>query len=207
MASPGKKSYPLRIDPELWAEIERLAAQELRSANAQVEYLLREALARRGRKPKPPSTDEGGKAGREPPRIAAHPTGATIGLRLQLGQQAARTAQPVPGREHLPVRLRRDRAAGRTRRPAVGARRDRGALHAARRRAAAGGRGAAGDGAVVRGDRRAPAALLLRPRTPALAGARGRDRRDGQLRARRPLQGHAAPGRPRISRAARSAQR
>jgi hypothetical protein len=53
MASPGKKSYPLRIDPALWAEIERLAAQELRSANAQVEFLLREALARRGRKIKP----------------------------------------------------------------------------------------------------------------------------------------------------------
>jgi hypothetical protein len=49
MASPGKKSYPLRIDPTLWAEIERMAAQELRSANAQVEYLLREALGRRGR--------------------------------------------------------------------------------------------------------------------------------------------------------------
>jgi hypothetical protein len=49
MASPGKKSFLLRIDPELWAEIERLAAAELRSANAQVEYLLREALkARRG---------------------------------------------------------------------------------------------------------------------------------------------------------------
>ena len=48
MASPGKKSYPLRIDPALWAAIERLAAQELRSANAQVEYLLREALARHG---------------------------------------------------------------------------------------------------------------------------------------------------------------
>jgi hypothetical protein len=48
MASPGKKSFPLRIDPALWAEVERLAAQELRSANAQVEYLLREALARRG---------------------------------------------------------------------------------------------------------------------------------------------------------------
>lgn len=55
MASPGKKSYPLRIDPALWAEIERLAAQELRSANAQVEFLLREALARRGRLPGPPS--------------------------------------------------------------------------------------------------------------------------------------------------------
>ena len=51
MASPGKKSYPLRIDPALWAEIERLAAQELRSANAQVEFLLREGLAKRGRLP------------------------------------------------------------------------------------------------------------------------------------------------------------
>ena len=49
MASPDKKSFLLRIQPALWAEIERLAAQELRSANAQVEYLLREALARRGR--------------------------------------------------------------------------------------------------------------------------------------------------------------
>ncbi len=47
MASPSKKSYPLRIDPVLWAEIERLAAAELRSVNAQVEYLLREALGRR----------------------------------------------------------------------------------------------------------------------------------------------------------------
>lgn len=48
MASPDKKSFPLRVDPELWAEVERLAAQELRSANAQAEVLLREALARRG---------------------------------------------------------------------------------------------------------------------------------------------------------------
>jgi hypothetical protein len=47
MASPGKKSFLLRIDPELWAEIERLAAGELRSVNAQVEYLLREALKAR----------------------------------------------------------------------------------------------------------------------------------------------------------------
>ena len=48
MASPGKKSFPLRVDPELWSEVERLAAQELRSANAQAEMLLREALGRRG---------------------------------------------------------------------------------------------------------------------------------------------------------------
>ena len=40
----------LRIDPVLWAEIERMAAQELRSSNAQVEYLLRDALSQRGRK-------------------------------------------------------------------------------------------------------------------------------------------------------------
>jgi hypothetical protein len=50
MASPDKKSFLLRIDPALWSEIERLAAAELRSVNAQVEYLLRDALAaRRGR--------------------------------------------------------------------------------------------------------------------------------------------------------------
>ncbi|MBA4175501.1 MAG: hypothetical protein C0505_02915 [Leptothrix sp. (in: Bacteria)] len=55
MASPGKKHFPLRIDPAVWAEIERLAAQELRSVNAQVEFLLREALARRGRKLPPPA--------------------------------------------------------------------------------------------------------------------------------------------------------
>lgn len=55
MASPDKKSFPLRIDPALWAEVERLAAQELRSANAQAEVLLREALARRGIKVQPPA--------------------------------------------------------------------------------------------------------------------------------------------------------
>ena len=50
MASPGKKAFLLRIDPAVWAEIERLAAAELRSVNAQVEYLLRDALrARLGR--------------------------------------------------------------------------------------------------------------------------------------------------------------
>ncbi len=48
MASPDKKCFLLRIDPALWAELERLAAGELRSVNAQVEYLLREALLRRG---------------------------------------------------------------------------------------------------------------------------------------------------------------
>ena len=47
MASPDKKSFALRIDPELWTQVERLAASELRSVNAQVEYLLREAVKAR----------------------------------------------------------------------------------------------------------------------------------------------------------------
>lgn len=54
MASPDNKSFPLRVDPALWAEVERLAASELRSANAQAELLLREALTRRGVKLDPP---------------------------------------------------------------------------------------------------------------------------------------------------------
>ena len=43
-----RKAYLLRIDPDLWSEIERLAQAELRSVNGEIEYLLREALARRG---------------------------------------------------------------------------------------------------------------------------------------------------------------
>ena len=52
MASPDKQAFLLRVDPRLWAEIERLAAAELRSVNAQVEYLLRQALNARGVEPK-----------------------------------------------------------------------------------------------------------------------------------------------------------
>ena len=48
MASRDKKTFLLRVDPDLWADMERLAAAELRSVNAQVEFLLREALASRG---------------------------------------------------------------------------------------------------------------------------------------------------------------
>ena len=51
-----RKAYPLRVDPALWAAVERCAAADLRSINAQVECLLREALKARGVKlelPKP----------------------------------------------------------------------------------------------------------------------------------------------------------
>jgi len=38
----------MRIDPALWREIERWAADELRSVTGQVEFILREAIRRRG---------------------------------------------------------------------------------------------------------------------------------------------------------------
>lgn len=47
MASPKRKSFPLRIDPKLFEEIEAWAHQEFRSVNGQVEFLLREAVRRR----------------------------------------------------------------------------------------------------------------------------------------------------------------
>jgi len=43
-----KKAFLLRVDPGVWAAILRLAQTELRSMNAEIEFLLRDALARRG---------------------------------------------------------------------------------------------------------------------------------------------------------------
>jgi hypothetical protein len=56
-----KKAFLLRLDPVIWNEMERLAQSELRSVNAQIEFLLRDALAQRGIKLKgkparPPSS-------------------------------------------------------------------------------------------------------------------------------------------------------
>ncbi|MGN0059216.1 MAG: Arc family DNA binding domain-containing protein [Coriobacteriales bacterium] len=44
-----RKQYPLRIDPKIWAAVERWAEDDMRSANAQVEWILRDALKRAGR--------------------------------------------------------------------------------------------------------------------------------------------------------------
>ncbi len=46
-----KKNFPLRIDPVIFAAIERWAADELRSVNGHIEYLLRESLRKAGRLP------------------------------------------------------------------------------------------------------------------------------------------------------------
>jgi hypothetical protein len=51
-----RKSFLLRIDPELWKELEAWAQAELRSVNGQIEYLLKQAVARRKREEPPPST-------------------------------------------------------------------------------------------------------------------------------------------------------
>jgi len=64
MASPAKKAFPLRLDPALHAAVERAAAADLRSVNAQIECLLREALARRGVKVADPQAARRGR----PPR-------------------------------------------------------------------------------------------------------------------------------------------
>ena len=44
-----KKAYPLRINENILKAIQTWADDELRSANAQIEYLLRQALVKNGR--------------------------------------------------------------------------------------------------------------------------------------------------------------
>ena len=63
MPETPKKAYPLRIEPALWQALERLAAAEFRSVNAEIECLLREAMQRRGIRVAPP---EQRKRGRPP---------------------------------------------------------------------------------------------------------------------------------------------
>ncbi|MBE1528692.1 hypothetical protein GGC65_003148 [Sphingopyxis sp. OAS728] len=65
MAASSKKAFALRLDPALYAAIERLAAAELRSANAEIEILLREALARRGMSVKQSETPKRGRPPKE----------------------------------------------------------------------------------------------------------------------------------------------
>lgn len=45
----AKKSYPLRINPDVLKAMRRWSDDELRSVNAQIEYVLRDALRKQGR--------------------------------------------------------------------------------------------------------------------------------------------------------------
>ena len=53
-----RKTFLLRIPPELYAALEKWAADELRSVNAQIEYLLTEAVKKAGRQTKPRRTTQ-----------------------------------------------------------------------------------------------------------------------------------------------------
>jgi len=53
----ARKRYLLRIDPAVYVALERWAGDELRSVNAQIEYILKDALRRRGRLPGRESDD------------------------------------------------------------------------------------------------------------------------------------------------------
>jgi hypothetical protein len=59
-----RKAFPLRVDADLWAAVERCATANLRSANGEAECLLREALKARGVKLSPPQPVKRGR----PPR-------------------------------------------------------------------------------------------------------------------------------------------
>ena len=45
----ARKQYPLRIDPAVWEAVQRWADDEMRRANGQVVWILRDALTRAGR--------------------------------------------------------------------------------------------------------------------------------------------------------------
>ena len=53
-----RKPYLLRIPSDLLDELARWAKDDLRSLNAQIEYVLREAVRRRRNEPPPPRTDD-----------------------------------------------------------------------------------------------------------------------------------------------------
>jgi hypothetical protein len=59
-----RKNYPLRLDPEVYEALRRWAEDDLRSVNAQIEFLLARALREAGRAPRQ-SSSPSGKKGKE----------------------------------------------------------------------------------------------------------------------------------------------
>jgi len=54
---PERKPYLLRVPSDLLDELARWAKDDLRSLNAQIEYVLREAIRRQRHEPPPPTDD------------------------------------------------------------------------------------------------------------------------------------------------------
>lgn len=63
-----RKGFPLRLDPEIYDALQRWAGAELRSLNAQIEFLLRRALADAGRLPADRAADSRDRKAREKER-------------------------------------------------------------------------------------------------------------------------------------------
>jgi len=66
-----RKSFLLRIDPAVLDAVQRWADDDLRSVNAQVEYLLRDALRRVGRLPRAATAEARGRAEDDGPDVAS----------------------------------------------------------------------------------------------------------------------------------------
>jgi hypothetical protein len=49
---PKKKSFPLRIDPDIYEILQKWAADEFRSVNSHIEFILKDAAKKAGRLPK-----------------------------------------------------------------------------------------------------------------------------------------------------------
>ncbi len=71
----AKKSFLLRVPPDLWEELNRWAKDELRSVNGQIEFVLREATHRRRRE----REEEKRKEKREKKKAAGPPPAASGG--------------------------------------------------------------------------------------------------------------------------------
>lgn len=56
---PERKPFLLRVDPAVLDAMQKWAADDLRSLNAQIEFVLREALFKAGRSPQPKKKDGG----------------------------------------------------------------------------------------------------------------------------------------------------
>jgi hypothetical protein len=61
----ARKSFLLRVPPELYAALEKWAADELRSVNGQIEYLLAQAVKDAGRTVRPAPTAQGDDSSKE----------------------------------------------------------------------------------------------------------------------------------------------
>jgi hypothetical protein len=73
-----RKAFLLRLDQRVHDAVARWARDDLRSVNAQIEFVLREALKRASRIPQPPAAPEGADPGTEAPAPET-PAGAPAG--------------------------------------------------------------------------------------------------------------------------------